>query len=209
MRIIRHLPCLTHTRTFHQLDVDSMVCTLDRRYVRKPLDRLVGEYRKRTSFCDPCVVLQPFLGHRLLDHDDAVLLQPEDLIQRLLAVLPALIGIDGERKVSDLADGVDHLFVIVQSDLDLENLETVSAFAGLFAHNFRCIYAYRECGVGSLGRIQAPKTPPWLSEELADKIVKGYVNRCFCRSVFRRKAVDICEDGVKLERVVELSEIDT
>ena len=127
-----------------------MVCSLDGWNIRKPLDSLVCEYRKRAAFGDPCIVIEAFLRHRLFDHDYAVLLKPIYLVKSFLTVFPALVCVNGQRQVSHFAYGPDHLLVIVESDLDLQYIEAVCAFAGLFAYYIRGVYAYGEGRVRSL-----------------------------------------------------------
>ena len=184
-----------------------MVCALDRRDIGKPLNRFVGEDRQRAPFGDPCIVVEPLLRHRLLHHHHTVLLQPMDLVQRLLAVLPALIGIYGQRQVSDFANGADHLLVVVESDLDLQYVEAVGAFPGLLAYHIGSVYTDGEGRIRSFGRVKAPQAPPRLAQKLSHKVMQGYVDCGLRGTVAGRKAVYIGKYVLKLERVIELREI--
>ena len=184
-----------------------MVCSLDRRDVGQTLDRLVREDRQRAPLGDPCIVVESLLRHRLLHHHHAVLLQPVDLVQRLLAVLPALVRIYGQRQVGDFAYGADHLLVVVESDLDLQYIEAVGAFPGLLAYHIGSVYSYGEGRIRSLGRVKSPQAPPRLAQELSHKVVQGYVDRSLRGTVARRKAVNVGKYVLKLERVIELREI--
>ena len=184
-----------------------MVCSFYGRDVRESLNRFVREDREWTALCYPGIVVHPFLRHRLLHHHDSVLLQPENLIQGLLTVLPTLIGIHGQRKIRDLADGAYHLLVIIQTDLDLQDIELVRTLAGLFTYDFRSVDSDSESRVRCLCRIKAPDAPPWLAHQFAHKIVKGDVYSCFCGVIFRGKTVYVCEYGFELERIVELRKI--
>ena len=186
-----------------------MVCTLDRRNVCQTLYRLIGEYRKGTALCDPCIVVHSFLRHRLFDHDDSVFLKPEDFIQGLLAVLPSLVRIDCKRKIRDLADGADHFLVIVQSHLDLEDVELVRTFSGLLAHDIRCVDTYCKCGVRCLGRVQTPYPPPWLAHQFSYKIMQGNIYGSLGCIVSRRQTVHVCQYFLKTERILELTQINS
>ena len=75
-REYQHLVGFAHACAFHQFDVDAAVDAVSLFHIGKPLYRFVAEDRHRASFGQPRVVVDLLLGHRLLDQDDAFLLQP-------------------------------------------------------------------------------------------------------------------------------------
>ena len=130
-----------------------------------------------------------------------------DHLKRLLPVLPALIGVHGERQVGDLPDGLDHLLVVVQSDLDLKNVKLSGALLCLLAHHVRSVDPDREGGVGSLGGVQAPDPVPRLPHQLTHKVVQGDVHGGLRGGVPFVDPIHISQDVIDLERVTELPQV--
>ena len=159
-------------------------------------------------FGQPGIRVQHLLGHRLLDHHDSVFLEPEDHIQGLLLVLPALVGIYCDREVRYLPDSLDHFLVVVQSDLDFQDVELVRALPGLLPYHFRSVDPDGECGVWRFLRAEAPYPVPRLAHHLSHQVVEGDVHRGLRCGVSLTEAVHIFQDLIDPERVAELLEVD-
>ena len=95
----------------HELDVDAVEYAVGATDVSETLDALVGDQRERTVFAEPSGVIRLLLGHGLLDEDDAARGEPLDHAERFGAVAPALVGVDGDGSIGDLADGFDEFAV--------------------------------------------------------------------------------------------------
>ena len=133
--------------------------------------------------------------------------EPENLIESLLPVLPALVGIHGDRQVRDLADGLNHLLVVVESDLDFQDIELVGAFPCLLPHDLRSVDADRECGVRRLPGIEAPDPVPRHAHQFAHKVVQGNVHGSFRGGVALGERIDVRQDLVDAERVIEYAQV--
>ena len=70
----------------------------------KSLHAFVRDERERASFAEPRGVFDLILRHRLLDENHAARGEPFDHLQRLVAVVPALVRVDGDWFVGDIAD---------------------------------------------------------------------------------------------------------
>ena len=136
-----------------------------------------------------------------------MLLQPENLIQSLLLVLPALIHIHGNRKVAHFPDGPYHLPVTRRSKLYLQNLELTCNLPGLEFYHLVSVNADGICRVRGLLRIQPQHPVPRSTDNLAHKIVQGNVHGSFRGRIAVRKTVNVCEDVVDAERVRELFQV--
>ena len=66
-------------------------------------------------FCHPGYIVKLLFWHRLLNHYNPVLLEPEYHVERLFAVFPSLVRVYGDRNVGNFADSLDHLLVIVET----------------------------------------------------------------------------------------------
>ena len=121
----------------------------------------------------------------------------------MLAVGPPLVGVDGNGQGRDRTDGLDHLLVVVASELHLEDVETVGTLLCLFAHHVGRIDADGEGGRRGLILVQPPYFVPRRLQEFAHKVVQGYVYGRLSRRVALRKAVDVSQDILHLEGVGE------
>ena len=136
-----------------------------------------------------------------------MLLEPENLVQGLAAVFPALVGVHSQRHIRYGADGFNHLHIRVKTYLYLKDIELAHSLQGFLLHHFRSIYADGEGGGRSLGGIQAPDAVPGLAHELAHEVVQGYIYGALGGGVSRGEAVHVGEDVFHLEGVCELGKV--
>ena len=136
-----------------------------------------------------------------------MLLEPENLVQGLVAVFPALVGVHSQRHIRYGADGFNHLHIRVKTYLYLKDIELAHSLQGFLLHHFRSIYADGEGGGRSLGGIQAPDAVPGLAHELAHEVVQGYIYGALGGGVSRGEAVHVGEDVFHLEGVCELGKV--
>ena len=204
---IDHLVGFAEAGAFHQLDVDAGEEALHGGDVDQALDGFIGKKREGAAFVEPGLVIDTAHGHGLLDHHDAVFLEPVDHVEGLEAVGPALVGIDGERKVGDGADGLDHLLVGVESDLDFQDVEPIGALERFLADDLGGVDADGKCCRWRLAGVVAPDFVPGRAEHFADEVVQGDVDGSLRGAVARGETVDVREDILEAERVLELLEI--
>ena len=121
----------------------------------------------------------------------------------MLAVGPPLVGVHGNGQGRDRTDGLDHLLVVVASELHLEDVEAVGALTRLLAHHLGRIDADGEGGRRRLVLVQPPEFIPGRLQQLAHEVVQGDVHRRLGRRVALRKAVDVGQNVLHLEGVGE------
>ena len=204
---VHHLVRIPETAAFHQLDVDAVEHAHGPADVVQSLDGFVAEDGKRTALPEPGQVVDPADGHRLFHHHDPVVPEPVDHVQRLEAVGPALVGIDGDGKVGDGTDGVDHFLVGGGSHLDFQDVEAVRALQRLLLDHLGRVDADGEGRGRRLRGVVAPDPVPGSAEQLAHKVVEGDVHGGFRRAVARGETVHVGEDVLQAERVRELLEV--
>ena len=130
-----------------------------------------------------------------------------DHLKGLLLVFPSLVGVHGERQVGDLTDGLDHLLVIVEPDLDFKNIELLGAFLSLLAHHVGGVDSDREGCVRSLGGVEPPDPVPRLAHQLSHKVVQRDVHGSLRGGVALVDPIHISQDVIDLERVAELPQV--
>ena len=192
---------------FHQFDVDAGEEALHIGHIDQTLDGFIGKKREGAALVEPGLVIDTAHGHGLLDHYDAMLLEPVDHVEGLEAVGPALVGIDSEREVGDGADGLDHFLVCIESDLDFQDVEPVGALERFLADDLGGVDADGEGGRWRLAGVVAPDFVPGDAEHFADEVVQGNVDGSLCGAIAQGEAVDVREDVLEPERVLELLEI--
>ena len=134
------------------------------------------------SFGNGCSTNRTFFS---LSHDD--------LVERLLPVLPALVGVRRQRLVGDRPDRLDHFVVVLATELHLQHL-VFRRLAHLLPDDLRRVDADGEAGVGRLRRVEAPDVEPGLVHQLSDQIVQRDVDRGLRGRVSRRDR-DRCPRG--------------
>ena len=202
-----HLVRVPEAAAFHQLDVDAVEYAHGPLHIVQSLDGFVAEDGQPAALPEPGQVVDPVHGHRLFHHHDAVVPEPVDHVQRLEAVRPSLVHIDGDGEVGDGADGLDEFLVVVRTHLDFQDVETVHAFPGLLLDHLGGVDADGEGRGRGLHGIVAPDPVPGGAEQLAHEVVEGDVDGRLRRAVSGGEAVHVGEDVFQAERVRELLQI--
>jgi hypothetical protein len=192
---------------FHELDIDAVEDAAQARHIGEALAAFVGDQGQGTAFAEPGGVVELSLGHRLLDEEHALGGEPFDFLQGLVPVGPALVGVDGDGRGGDGADGLDHHAVGIAAELHLDDLVR-RRLAGLLAHDLGRIETDGEGGDGRLGGVEAPDPVPRGAEFFSDPVVQGDVHGGLGGGVARCEGVDGGEDFLKLERVGEAPEVE-
>ena len=199
-----HLVRLAESGALHELDVDAVKRAGEFGDIAEALAVFVGDEREGAAFAEPRGVVELFLGHRLLDEDDALGGAPLDEAQGVVAVFPALVGVDGKGDVGDFADGGDEGAVggVVAAEFYLDDFEG-GGLAGFLADDVRGIDADGEGGDGGCGGVEAPETVPGGAELLADPVVEGEIDGGFGGGVAGGEGVEGGEDFLELEGIAE------
>ena len=198
---------IAETAAFHELDVDAVEDAHGAADIVDALDGLVAEEGQGAALLEPHLVLDAADGHGLFDHDDAVVAEPVDHVEGLVAVGPALVRVDGEGEVGDGADGLDHLLVRVQPHLDFQDIELAGALEGLLAHDLGRVDADGEGRGRGLRGVVAPDAVPGGAEHSADEVMQGDVHGGLRRGVARGEAFQVFFNVVQAERIGKLVEV--
>src|SRR3974390_3101586 len=114
----------------------------------------VRDHRDVNLASHPASLLNHLRRHGLLDELDALLLQPVDLADRLLFVLPTLVGVNAERLLRDSTYRGHGGLVSVEADLDFENGK-LRGFFDLGARLGGVVDADGEGGDGRVSGVEA------------------------------------------------------
>ena len=138
---------------------------------------------------------------RLLYHDNSFFVQPMYHIERMMFVLPTLVGINGNRKVRHRTDVLYHFLVVLPPQLHFKDIELVGTLFRLFTHHVGRINTDGESCRGSLFLVQTPYLIPRGLQQFAHKVVQGDVHSSFSSGIPCREAVYISQYIFQLKGV--------
>ena len=122
-------------------------------------------------------------------------------IERMMFVLPTLVGINGNRKVRHRTDGLYHFLVVLPPQLHFKDIEPVGTLFRLFTHHVGRINTDGESCRGSLFLVQPPYLIPRGLQQFAHKVVQGDVHSSFSSGIPCREAVYISQYIFQLKGV--------
>ena len=121
-------------------------------------------------------------------------------------IFPTLIGINGNRKIRNRTDRLNHLLIIVAPQLHFQYIELSGTFFCLFTHYIGCVNANGKCGRRCFLPVQSPYFIPRSLQQFTHQIMQSDIHRCFCRRIPYRERVYITQNIFQPERIGKLSD---